>query len=98
MKQSNTLTPPPKKSMTDWKRVRDLRSKDIDLSDSPEATPEEFARAVVKHGGIVVKSEKEQISIRLDKDMLEWFRARGKGYQREMNALLRAYMEAHQGR
>jgi uncharacterized protein (DUF4415 family) len=98
MKQSNTLTPPTKKSMTDWKRVRTMRDKDINLSDSPEATPEEFARAVVKRGGIVVRSEKEQISIRLDKDVLEWFRTRGKGYQREINALLRAYMEAHRGK
>jgi uncharacterized protein (DUF4415 family) len=98
MKQSSTLNPPPKKSMTDWKRVRAMRDEDIDLSDSPETTPEEFARAVVKRGGVVVQGEKEQISIRLDKDMLEWFRARGKGYQREINALLRAYMEAHQGK
>jgi uncharacterized protein (DUF4415 family) len=84
--------------MTDWKRVRAMRDEDIDFSDGSEATPEEFARAVIKRGGVVVQPEKEQISIRLDKDMLEWFRARGKGYQREMNALLRAYMEAHQNR
>jgi uncharacterized protein (DUF4415 family) len=97
MKQSNTLKQSDnKKSMTNWKRIRAMRDEEIDLSDSPEATPEEFARAIVKRGGVIVKNEKEQISIRLDKDMLEWFRARGKGYQREINALLRAYMEAHQ--
>jgi uncharacterized protein (DUF4415 family) len=94
MKATNTL----RRSATNWAKLEKMTDKDIDYSDIPKTTPEEFARAVVKRGGVVVQSEKEQISIRLDKDMLEWFRARGKGYQREINALLRAYMEAHQGK
>jgi uncharacterized protein (DUF4415 family) len=73
-----------------------MTDKDIDYSDIPKSTPGEFARAVIKRGDIIVQPEKEQISIRLDKDMLEWFRARGKGHQREINALLRAYMETHE--
>jgi uncharacterized protein (DUF4415 family) len=94
MKATTTL----RRSATNWARLEKMTDKDIDYSDIPKTTPEEFARAVVKRGGIPVQPEKEQISIRLDRDMLEWFRARGKGYQREMNALLRAYMEAHQNR
>jgi uncharacterized protein (DUF4415 family) len=34
---------------------------------------------------------KEQIKLRLDRDVLEWFRARGRGYQTRINAVLRAY-------
>jgi uncharacterized protein (DUF4415 family) len=34
---------------------------------------------------------KEQITLRLDRDVLEWFRARGRGYQTRINAVLRAY-------
>jgi uncharacterized protein (DUF4415 family) len=94
MKQKNTLKQPPKaKSQTNWARLATMRDNDIDLSDSPEGTPQEFARAIVKRG-LPIQPEKEQISIRLDKDLLEWFRAQGKGYQRKMNALLRAYMDA----
>ncbi len=83
------------KSQTDSARVDALRDEDIDLSDVPEVTPEMWARAVVKRGGVVVKPAKPQITIRIDADVLEWFRARGRGYQSEMSALLRAYMEEH---
>ena len=37
---------------------------------------------------------KEAISLRLDAEVLDWFRARGPGYQTRINAVLRAYMEA----
>ena len=37
---------------------------------------------------------KEQITLRLDRDMLKWFRARGKGYQTFINAVLRSYYES----
>jgi uncharacterized protein (DUF4415 family) len=38
--------------------------------------------------------EKEQISIRLDKDILDFFRKHGRGYQTRINAVLRAFVEA----
>jgi uncharacterized protein (DUF4415 family) len=37
---------------------------------------------------------KEAISLRLDADVLDWFRARGPGYQTRINAVLRAYKDA----
>lgn len=39
--------------------------------------------------------EKKHVSIRLDSDVLEWMKSRGKGYQSRINAVLRAYCEAH---
>lgn len=83
-----------KVSETDWERVGAMRDETIDFSDSPKITPSLFARAVVKRG-LQAVSPKELVSLRVDKDVLEWFRARGKGYQTEMNALLREYMQAH---
>jgi uncharacterized protein (DUF4415 family) len=62
--------------------------------DAPEWTPEMFARAVARNGLRPVPA-KTLLSLRIDCDVVEWFRARGKGYQSRMNALLRAYMEAH---
>ncbi len=81
-------------SMTDWERLRSMTDEEIDFSDIPEVTPEMFARAIVRRG---LKSEpaKEQITLRIDSDVLAWFRAQGRGYQTRINALLRAYMEAH---
>ncbi len=43
---------------------------------------------------IVTPPAKEAISLRVDQDVLAWFRAGGAGYQTRMNAVLRAYMEA----
>jgi uncharacterized protein (DUF4415 family) len=39
---------------------------------------------------------KAQITLRIDADVLEWFRERGAGYQSRMNAVLRAYKQAHE--
>jgi uncharacterized protein (DUF4415 family) len=82
-------------SLTDWKRLDALQDEDIDLTDAPEITPEMFAKAVVRRG-LPPPPSKQQITIRLDNDVLRWFRSQGEGYQTRINSLLRAYMEAHQ--
>lgn len=81
-------------SETDWERLRDLADEDIDSSDFPEPTPEQFARAVLRRGLKPVEG-KRQVTLRLDADVLGWFRAQGPGYQTRINQLLRAFMEAH---
>ncbi len=67
---------------------------DIDLTDAPEVTPEMFAKAVVRQG-LKPAPRKAQLTLRLDSDVLAWFKAQGRGYQTRINALLRAYMEAN---
>ena len=64
---------------------------DIDLSDIPEVTPELFARGIVRRDYKPIT--KKQLTLRLDSDVVEWFKHQGQGYQTKMNALLRAYME-----
>ena len=71
-----------------------LKDEEIDLSDTPEVTPEMFARSIVRHG-LKRAPHKAQLTLRLDSDVLEWFRKQGQGYQTKINALLRAYMDAH---
>ncbi len=88
MKKSTTS----RKSRTDWKRVDALKNGEIDLSDTPELTPEMFARAVVRRG-LKPAPRKEQLTIRIDSDVLEWYKKQGRGYQTRINALLRAYMQ-----
>jgi uncharacterized protein (DUF4415 family) len=73
-----------------------MRDQDIDYSDIPKTTPEQFANAIVRYG-LEDWEPKEQITLRIDADVLKWFRAQGKGYQTQINSLLRAYMEAHEG-
>ena len=62
------------------------------MSENPEVSPEMSARAVVRRALVPVEA-KEQIALRIDADVLRWFRSHGKGYQTQINALLRAYME-----
>lgn len=81
-----------KPSRTDWKRIDALRDEDIDFSDSPELGPDFFANAIIWPG------PKKQITLRLDPDVLKFFRKHGRGYQTTINAVLRKYMEAQQRR
>ena len=81
-----------RKSRTDWKRVDALEDRKIDFSDMPELTPEMFARAVARRGLKPIPG-KRQLTIRIDSDVLEWYRRQGPGYQTRINALLRAYMQ-----
>ncbi len=83
------------KSGSDLKRLAALRDSDVIVDDeAPAWTPEMFARAVVKRG-LTSPPAKTLLSLRVDADVVEWFRAQGRGYQSRMNALLRAYMDAH---
>lgn len=84
-------------SETDWDRLDQLGDDDIDLSDDPELTAEQFARAFVREG-LPPRPAKTQVTLRLDSDVLTWFRARGKGYQTQINDLLRAFMQAERQR
>lgn len=66
------------------------------LPPAPEATAPplaEIAREIARQG-LPVAPRKSAISLRLDEDVLEWFKARGPGYQTRINAVLRAYKEA----
>ena len=83
----DTLPP----DQTDWQRVKNMPDNQIDLSDSPELTPEQLAKAVLRRG-IKPTPNKEMLNLRVDNDVFEWWRARGKGYQSEINAVLRAVM------
>lgn len=73
-----------------------MKAEDIDLSEAPEITPAMFAKAVVRRG--LKPRTKSQLTLRLDSDVLEWFKKQGSGYQTRINLLLRAYMEEHQKR
>lgn len=81
-----------KPSRTDWKRIDAMRDEDIDFSDAPELGPDFFKNAIIWPG------PKKQITLRVDPDVLKFFRKHGRGYQTTMNAVLRKYMEARKER
>ncbi len=84
------------KSRTDFDRLAKMKDSDIDFSDNPEITPDKFAQAIVRKG-LKPVPRKSQITLRIDSDVLKWFKDTGKGYHTRINMLLRAYMEQSQG-
>jgi uncharacterized protein (DUF4415 family) len=94
MKKKPTLEKS-KTDETDWARIDAMTDEDIDFSETPEATPEMFARGIVRRGLKPVR-RKDQLTLRVDSDVVAWYRKLGSGYQTKINALLRAYMEEHQ--
>lgn len=72
--------------------LKDLPDESIDFSDIPEAGDEFFANA---KRGQMYRLMKQQITLRLDADILDWFKrdaAGGKGYQTGINRALREYI------
>jgi uncharacterized protein (DUF4415 family) len=81
------------KSQTDWDRVDKIKNKDIYISDNPEVIPEMFAKSVIRKG-LKPVIRKTQVTLRIDEDVLNWFKNQGRGYQTHINSLLKAYKEA----
>ncbi len=79
-----------KVSKTDWKRLAEMEDKDIDTSDIPELDDAFFQKAEVH------VPPKQPVTLRLDADVLMWFKSQGQGYQTRINKLLRRYMESQQ--
>jgi uncharacterized protein (DUF4415 family) len=79
-----------KESRTDWEKLATQPDAQIDTSDIPELDKEFF-----RHAKLRMPKGKQMVSLRLDSDILDWFRRQGRGYQTKINAVLRAYVEAH---
>ena len=93
MKEKPTGKTTAKKLKTDWARVRALGDKEIRsaIERDPEVRPTDAS--FWTNAKLVVPAAKQTITIRLDADLLEWFRNQ-KGYQTRINAVLRTYMDA----
>lgn len=82
------------RSETDWERVKNMKDEDIDFSDIPRLSEDFFAKAIIRKG-LKPLTRKTQLTLRIDQDVIEFFKEEGRGYQTKINQLLRAYMEAH---
>ena len=74
-------------------KIEEIKDEDINYSDIPELDEEFWKNAVIEY-----PKKKRPVTIRLDVDILEWFKSMGKGYQTKINAILRSYYEAHKKR
>ena len=84
----------PLKGKTDWKRLDRMTSAQIEAiaaadKEGAPMTDGEWAKAEVTN------PQKVSVGLRLDGDMLDWYKSQGKGYQTRINTILRRYYEAH---
>jgi len=77
------------KQAAELKALQAMPDDQIDYSDAPPAKPEEWRDAVV---GKFYRPIKQQLTLRIDADVVDWFKRQGKGYQTRINELLRDVM------
>jgi uncharacterized protein (DUF4415 family) len=83
-----------KKSLTGYRRLRSTSDRGIVLTaEHPEANLKHIVRGIVRNG-LKAVPPKQSVSLRLDADVLDWFKSRGTGYQTRINAVLRAFTQA----
>ena len=89
MKRQSSSTKP----LTNFRRLRSMKNKDILLSaEHPEADVKHIVRGIVR-SGLKAVPPKQSVSLRIDADVLEWFKSKGAGYQTRINSVLRAFTE-----
>ena len=93
--------PPEAQTMTDktdWKRVRALTDHDIKAAVADD--PDTFIPDTewMNNARVVTPEAKQMVTLRLDPDVLAWFKNAGRGYQTRINAVLRAFVEAQEHR
>lgn len=91
---SYTLETLPEVTDAEMSRLKALAARpdsEIDFSDIPELTDEQWKNAV-KFRGHFYRPVKRQITARVDADVLTWLKSQGKGYQSRINAILRREM------
>jgi len=79
---------------TDWVRVDAMTDEDLDRAIAGDADADipgiDWTKA-----RLVIPRRKQSVHLRVDPEVLDWFRRQGRGYLTRMNAVLKAYYEAH---
>jgi uncharacterized protein (DUF4415 family) len=89
-KRSQVDRPSPSRGHADLGRLRGMEEEEINATSPPELA--DLPDGFWEEARVVTPPPKEAISIRIDRDVLEWFRSQGARYQTRMNAVLRSYM------
>ena len=83
----------PRRGKTDWAKVAKLTDEEIEAAMAKDPAWADFKDVDWSEAVLVIPPKKKAISIRLDEDVLDFFKREGAGYQRRMNAVLRSYMQ-----
>jgi uncharacterized protein (DUF4415 family) len=80
-------------SRTDWKYLDRVTDAEIGSAMAKDSEWADFQDVDWSKAVLVVPPRKKAISIRIDEDVLDYFKQEGAGYQRRMNAVLRSFMQ-----
>ena len=83
----------PSRGKTDWAALDALTDEEIEESIRNDPDWQEFKDLNWSDAVLVIPPKKKAISIRVDEDVLDYFKHEGAGYQRRINAVLRSYMQ-----
>ena len=86
-----------RKGLTDWARVDAMTEEELEaaIANDPDADVPGADWTTAK---LVTPQPKRSISLRIDPDVLAWFKQQGPGHLTRMNAVLRSYYKAHRDR
>jgi uncharacterized protein (DUF4415 family) len=76
-------------------QIQAKRARGEDMTDANAPEAESLGENFWRNAGVVLPQGKTSVHLRLDSDVVEWFKAAGRGHLTRMNAVLRAYVEAH---
>lgn len=81
-------------SQTDWTQVKAMSQEALEqaIAEDPD---ERDLKPDWTRAKLVMPTPKKSVTLRMEEDLLDWFKHQGKGYQARMRAVLRSYMEAH---
>jgi uncharacterized protein (DUF4415 family) len=82
-----------RKGKTDWARFDTMTDEEVEASIANDPDWAEFKDIDWSDAVLVIPAKKKAISIRVDEDVLDFFKREGEGYQRRINAVLRSYMQ-----
>ena len=82
-----------RKGRTDWARFDAMTDEEVEASIANDPDWAGFKDIDWSDAVLVIPSKKKAISIRVDEDVLDYFKREGDGYQRRINAVLRSYMQ-----
>jgi uncharacterized protein (DUF4415 family) len=88
-------------TLTDWSHVNAMTDEEIEhraTEDERENGPYDWSGPAYRGLPPGIGAPKKQLTVRLDTDIIDWFKSQGKGYQTRMNAVLRQYMEREKPR
>ena len=85
----------PRQSKTDWDRLQALTEEEIEANALADLEAQPTDEAFWTDAEISRREKTAPVAVRLDPEVVQWFKAQGKDYRSRINAVLKAYKNAH---